>query len=476
MRRAMPADRPDFSSFAKKMWLPRGRFAMVTGNSAAVGVRQPQGVAVRLPHPLRMVEIAIYSGRAHLGDDRPSAADAARAQTAGPLRDVSFGRAAAVHDPMTPRAYLIFALKVAASAVVGAVLTIGLWSAVERPSTTAMDPSQLGQAAERPEVYRVARAPARHDRPLRSWDAQTTFYGQPVASELIRDLKMVKFIAPAAQEIAAALPPVTQGNRSPVAVPIDKPPEIRSWRYQLQGINPYVVANSPADLVVIDLFRDEGTFTKPQVEQMRRKPDGSRRIVLSYMSIGEAEDYRWYWPHRSSAWLGPENPKWRGNFGVRFWHADWQKIIFEYTDKIVAAGFDGIYLDKVDEFEEMGHQDDMVEFVARIAARAKSQRSDFMIVSQNGDALIPNAKFRRAIDAFAREDLLYGESSDGARNSPGSIRESVRRLKMLTAEGKPVLVVEYPRNEEQAKTARREIAEHNFIGLMARRDLDQLER
>jgi len=97
-----------------------------------------------------------------------------------------------------------------------------------------------------------------------------------------------------------------------------------------------------------------------------------------------------------------------------------------------------------------------------------------MIVSQNGDALIPNAAFRNAIDAFAREDLLYGETGDGTRNSAGSSCESIRRLKMLTAEGKPVLVVEYPSNDKQSQTARREISEQNFIGLMARCALDQL--
>jgi len=194
------------------------------------------------------------------------------------------------------------------------------------------------------------------------------------------------------------------------------------------------------------------------------------------MSIGEAETYRWYWPQRSSAWLGPENPQWRGNYAVRFWHPDWQAIIFDYTDKIIAAGFDGIYLDKVDQFEEMGRQDDMVEFVARISQRAKSQHEDFLIVSQNGDALIPDPKFRQAIDAFAREDLFYGEDNDGQRNSADSIRANIRRLKTLTAEGKPVLVVEYPRNEQQAQTARREIAEQEFVGLLARRALDHQPR
>jgi endo-alpha-1,4-polygalactosaminidase (GH114 family) len=97
-----------------------------------------------------------------------------------------------------------------------------------------------------------------------------------------------------------------------------------------------------------------------------------------------------------------------------------------------------------------------------------------VVISQNGDDLLPDARFRGAIDGFAREDLFYGEDSDGKRNSASSIRGSVKRLKMLSAEGKPVFVVEYPRNDKQAQTARREISEQGFIGLMARRALNAL--
>jgi cysteinyl-tRNA synthetase, unknown class len=249
--------------------------------------------------------------------------------------------------------------------------------------------------------------------------------------------------------------------------------QVKSWHYQLQSIDPSAIAKSSADMVVIDYSGEDGPFTRAQVELMQRKPDGSRRLALAYMSIGEAESYRWYWARRSRAWLGSENPQWHGNYGVRFWHPDWQAIIFEYTDKILAAGFDGVYLDKVDEFDELGHHAEMVEFVGRIAGRGKSQRPDFLIVSQNGDALIADPKFRRAIDAFAREDLLYGETVDGERNDADSIRDNIQQLKSLTAEGKPVFVVEYPRDDDQAQTARREIAEQNFIGLVARRALDQ---
>ena len=470
---------------------------MIAGKSVAMKFHQPQVVAVRLP------ELRLPAPRPNrlLGHDtaRPAAAGLVPARPA-PVRPVPAEPSPASTPGVTavpsrapvPTAYagpaprtaptlvrsLVFALKLVASALAGAAITMLLWN--DNPKRAVIDALLIDGAAKRQEsaIDRVAprgEEVQRPDRLVRSWDAESTWSDRPVPKNFPREVKTVKFIAPVQQNIVtASIGPVPGNARSNVAVPMGKPSEVKSWRYQLQGINPYVVASSSADLMVIDHAGGDGPFTKDQVEQMKRKPDGSRRIVLSYMSIGEAESYRWYWPQRSSAWLGPENPKWRGNYGVRFWHADWQQIIFEYTDKIVAAGFDGVYLDKVDEFEAMGHKDDMVEFVARISARAKSQQPDFMVVSQNGDALIPNQKFRKAIDAFAREDLFYGESSDGVRNSASSIRESVKRLKMLAAEGKPVFVVEYPRNDAQAQTARREISENNFIGLMARRALDQL--
>jgi len=157
---------------------------------------------------------------------------------------------------------------------------------------------------------------------------------------------------------------------------------------------------------------------------------------------------------------------------VRFWHPQWQAIILDYADRIVDAGFDGVYLDRVDIFEEVGGAEAMVEFVERIAQHVKARRPGFLVISQNGDALIPNERFRAAIDGFAREDLFYGEQTDGVRNDADSIAESLVRLRLVAAEGKPVFVVEYPKSEAQAQIAWREIGEQNFIGLLAKRALD----
>ena len=77
------------------------------------------------------------------------------------------------------------------------------------------------------------------------------------------------------------------------SITVGAPTNVKSWHYQLQDINPRAIARSSADMVVIDYSGENGPFSKAQVEKMKRNPDGSRRIVLAYMSIGEAETYRW---------------------------------------------------------------------------------------------------------------------------------------------------------------------------------------
>ena len=57
----------------------------------------------------------------------------------------------------------------------------------------------------------------------------------------------------------------------------------KSWGYQLQDVDPEVIAASPYDMVVIDYSRDgtsETVFTPAELETMKKKPDGGRRIVL----------------------------------------------------------------------------------------------------------------------------------------------------------------------------------------------------
>lgn len=125
-----------------------------------------------------------------------------------------------------------------------------------------------------------------------------------------------------------------------------------------QFINAVTATNY--DMLIMDLYFNDGTaFTASEITQLKNKANGGKRIVISYMSIGEAEDYRSYWnPAWNSnkpAWLDAENPNWAGNYKVKYWNPEWQSIIYgndtSYLKKILNAGFDGVYLDIIDAFE-----------------------------------------------------------------------------------------------------------------------------
>jgi len=112
-------------------------------------------------------------------------------------------------------------------------------------------------------------------------------------------------------------------------------------------------------MLIIDLFHNETAYSSTEIARLKTKQNGGDRLVICYLSIGEAEDYRYYWQASwkidKPDWLEPENPEWEGNYKVKYWITEWQDIIFgndsSYLKMILDAGFDGAYLDIIDGFE-----------------------------------------------------------------------------------------------------------------------------
>jgi cysteinyl-tRNA synthetase len=120
------------------------------------------------------------------------------------------------------------------------------------------------------------------------------------------------------------------------------------------------IANTNHDILIIDAFYGDNILTADDVATLKNKAMGGNRLVIAYMSIGEAEDYRYYWQTEwekcPPSWLAEENlPDWPGNYKVRYWDKDWQDMIYgndeSYLKKILGAGFDGVYLDLIDAYE-----------------------------------------------------------------------------------------------------------------------------
>ena len=150
-----------------------------------------------------------------------------------------------------------------------------------------------------------------------------------------------------------------------------------------------------------------------------------------------------------------------------------------YLARIAAAGFDGVYLDRVDAFQEFENEnpaagEQMVAFVTALAARARALKPGFLVVPQNGEELLEDAGYRATIDAIAKEDLLFGDGRPKRPNKPARTADSLEHLDRLRPDRKPVFVVEYIDNPEDVALARKRIEELGFVPHFADRKLDTM--
>ncbi len=119
------------------------------------------------------------------------------------------------------------------------------------------------------------------------------------------------------------------------------------------------ISSTNYDVVIIDAFHFGTLLTKADIDQLKTKANGGSRLVISYMSIGEAETYRYYWNETwtpgNPEWIVEENPNWPENYKVEYWEKEWKEYIYgtesSYLQKILDSGFDGVYLDIIDGFE-----------------------------------------------------------------------------------------------------------------------------
>jgi cysteinyl-tRNA synthetase, unknown class len=266
---------------------------------------------------------------------------------------------------------------------------------------------------------------------------------------------------------------------------------VQTWRYQLDKIDVAELARDPSDLLVIDYAKKDGKvpLSPDDVARLKVRPGGRPRFVVAYLSVGESEEFRFYWDPKWTApareplpdWIGEENCAWPKAHRVRYWSDGWKQINFRspdsYLRRIIEAGFDGVYLDRVDIYETFEKErptarQDMVDHVAELAATARRLKPGFFVIPQNAEALLPVARYRLVIDGLGKESLLHGASETGRRNTPADIRWSLGMLSHLLNEGKPVFAVEYLIDAGQIDVTAREMRRRRLVPAFETRALD----
>jgi len=273
-------------------------------------------------------------------------------------------------------------------------------------------------------------------------------------------------------------------NRRPLA-------HAKSWHYQLANVDLDKVAAVDADVVVVDYAIGGVPLTSEQVAKLKVRPGGKPRIVLSYLSVGEGEEKRFYWKSEWTtdaasrpSWINVNNCAWPGAWAVRFWQDGWKDIVFRgrdsYLARIMAAGFDGVYLDRVDMFEDYpliarekpDAAREMIALVAELAATARAKKPGFIVVPNNGLGLLAYRDFRRAIDGQGLEELLYSETATGVRNNEAKVQDNLALISKLQWDYKPAFTLEYLTTKPAIEAAKAELDGLGIISAFPTRALD----
>lgn len=265
--------------------------------------------------------------------------------------------------------------------------------------------------------------------------------------------------------------------------------DAKSWGVQYQNVDVSILAGSPLDLIVLDPSLNDGArrfISAQEMAALKRKPDGSRRLVVGYLCIGEADLKRWYWPAqwraRPPSWVGPENVNWPGSRVVRYWDPQWQEMTVTGTtsilSRIIEMGFDGALLDRVDAYGDWDQQRasarrEMVELVGKVAQTARRRHPGFLLIPQNAEHIIENERYRAAIDAINKESLLTGLGGKNVPNRETDVDWSVSRLRVAQEAGIRMLATEYLSDPVLKARTQEQLVSWDFLPFFGVRALDK---
>jgi cysteinyl-tRNA synthetase, unknown class len=248
----------------------------------------------------------------------------------------------------------------------------------------------------------------------------------------------------------------------------------KSWGIWLQNQNLLRIKNSPQELWVIDSIYEGREISSTQVEILK----ASKKKIISYLSIGEAEDYRSYFSQMPGDLKGASNPDFPNNFTVNFWDPRWQEIIFTYLDRIQGVHFDGVFLDIIDAFDRFPDRvqkaQEMAQFIERLSLRGKKKNKNFLVVLQNGIHIRRYLKdpmiFLGSIDGVNVESgFFYGKKvKDNTYQANPALLEDIG---FYQSHGKFILSLEYLQRDDLVKEYFDLAKTHNLIPLAAEKNL-----
>jgi cysteinyl-tRNA synthetase len=305
-------------------------------------------------------------------------------------------------------------------------------------------------------------------------------------------------------------------------MPVHSPQEARrlnlrrveSWAYQIQGLDEEgaidALVSSDYDLIVIEPVRSLVGAEDFDTAGLVARLHAESKLVLAYLDVGEAEDYRLYW---SDDWVAPSAGEpgepdflitvdpdgWSGNYPVAFWDQRWKNVVIHdensLMDMVLDDGFDGVYLDWIEAYldetvaaaaERLGIDpaQEMVAFVREIAQHGRARSESFLVIPQNAAELAQEVpEYLEIIDGLAQENLSFrgeadtdwGDPESGDIPTAADDQEYLLELfDLYLGAGLPVFCTDYALEQPNVQTAYATARDADCLEYVAQTPLSRL--
>ena len=213
--------------------------------------------------------------------------------------------------------------------------------------------------------------------------------------------------------------------------------DVEKWLYlidvNLEDETVDQIVSSDYEMVVIDNIPSEENNTDyPMGSVIKRLHEADHpKLVIAYIDIGQAEDFRTYWQPGwgvgDPEWIAGGDPDgWEGNYPVAYWYDEYRYLWLDdggLMEGILDADFDGIYLDWVEAYSDENVLDlasadgvdpvqEMIWWVGDLAEYGRERNPEFIVIGQNAAELAAYDDYVAIIDAIAQEQVWFDGGSD----------------------------------------------------------------
>ncbi len=245
-------------------------------------------------------------------------------------------------------------------------------------------------------------------------------------------------------------------------------PPVKEWNKDRTPLFICYGRIEPSSLIGNELLILESQhYTTEEINLIKRQ----NKKVLAYLSLTEVNETAFFY-HAMEPYILSKNAHWNSGY-IDISNQNAQEILIKAADTILSKGFDGLFLDNLDNVGQWGSLAGNDTTLVKLIKQLKMMAPKSFLVQNSGLFLLEQLKHH--IDAVVLESLITAYNFEtkkyGLRDIRARTTLSKKIKRTIKKVGKPIYLIEYADDLRLKKKAERTLKHLGYPYFIANIDL-----